>query len=398
MLEILMIVVSSFVAIFVGFYLSYYAICWFYIRKKNLTIQADSNNSLPKVSIIVPVFNEVNVLEDRIENFNKLKYPKDKLELVFVDGGSTDGSIQLLKDLTKQSELSIKTLFQGQRKGFNSAVREGFAVTTGDIICITGAETEYDPEALNMMMRHFKDPTIGAVTGKQRIKNVNDGFSPKLEIAYRDLYDFVREGESCIDSPFDLKGEISVARREIVKALVENPNLLQKGCIDACFSFQGRLDGYKTVFEPRAVYYELSPKSMRDSFKQQTRRAATLIENMLAFKNMIFRKEFEAFGMLIMPAHFLMLIVLPYFLVFAAIGIVISAVLNPSNLLFLSLLIVGLISIFVSRRVKAFVKTQLVLIVTTLKLLKGVETQKFERLQSARPCQFKQKDVREKSE
>ena len=111
-----MILVSSFVAIFVGFYLSYYAICWFYIRKKNLTIQADSNNSLLKVSIIVPVFNEVNVLEDRIENFNELNYPKDKLELVFVDGGSTDGSIQLLKDLTKQSNYLLRPSFKVRGK------------------------------------------------------------------------------------------------------------------------------------------------------------------------------------------------------------------------------------------------------------------------------------------
>jgi biofilm PGA synthesis N-glycosyltransferase PgaC len=384
MLEILSAVVLTALSIFIGFYVIYYAICWRY-NHKTTKKKAKTANNHPTISFIIPVYNEVNVLQRRIENLRELNYPKNKMEIVFVDGGSTDGSIEFLEKQLKQTELLIKTVFQGSRKGFNNAVREGFAQTTGEIICITGAETEYDTEALNLMVQHFKDPKIGAVTGKQKIKNKADGFAPKLEVAYRDLYDFVRAAESNIDSPFDIKGEIAAARRDIVKAVVENSRLATSGCIDCCLNFQGKINGYKTIYEPDAVYYELSPKLMRDSFKQQIRRAATLIENMLAFKNMIFRKEFDAFGMLIMPAHFLMLVVLPYFLILATVGIITLAILNPSNLLFPLLLIVGLFSILVSRRVKAFMKTQLVLIVATLNLFKGTETQKFERLQSARP-------------
>lgn len=385
MLHVLLTTAASALTVFVGFYFFYYTICWWYIRANKFKKKTDLKNSYPTVSIIIPLYNEVKVLSRKIENLKELNYPKEKLEIVFVDGGSTDGSSGLLEKLTEQSELPIKNVFQESRKGFNNAVIDGFAETTGKIICITGAETEYDPEALNIMMQHFSDSRIGAVTGKQKIKNVDDGYSPKLEVAYRDLYDFVREGEGYIDSPFDLKGEISAARREIVKALVENPNLIQRGCIDACFSFQGRMAGYKTVYEPRAVYYELSPKLMRDSFKQQIRRAATLIENMLAFKNMIFNRKYGAFGMFIMPAHFLMLVVLPYLFILASIGMVALAAFYPTNFLFLSIVIVGLLGLLLSRRVKAFAKAQMALVLANLRLLKGVETQKFEKLESARP-------------
>jgi len=385
LLEILMPITYALLVIFVGFYVAYYAVCRFYIRKKNHGTQGNLNDNHPKVSIILPVYNEVNVLKRRIENFNELNYPKDKLELVFVDGGSDDGSIDLLKDLKKQSDLSIKLIFQGQRNGFNNAVREGFAKTTGEIICITGAETEYDSKALNMMVRHFKDPKIGAVTGKQIVKNIDDGLSPQIEIAYRELYDFMREGESCLDSPFDIKGEITAARRDIVKALVENSRLKRAGCIDCCVNFQGKLDGFKTVYDPDAFYSELSPKLMRDSFKQQVRRAATLIENMMAFKKILFNRKYGAFGLFIMPAHFLMLIVFPYLLILLAAFVIISTVINPTNLFLLAILVTGLASLLVSKKIKAFVKSQLALIVATFKLLKGVETQKFERIESARP-------------
>jgi cellulose synthase/poly-beta-1,6-N-acetylglucosamine synthase-like glycosyltransferase len=235
------------------------------------------------------------------------------------------------------------------------------------------------------MIEKFRDPRIGAVTGKQKIKNIGEGYSPELEVAYRSLYDLVREAESCIDSPFDIKGEISAVRRNVLTHLVKNPELSQRGCIDCCISFQAKMDGYKTLYEPNAIYYELSPKSVKDSFKQQIRRAATLIENMMAFKGMILNKKFGVFGMLIMPAHFLMLIILPFLLLIGSFGIAVIVVLDPSNYLLLALVGIVLLAILVSSKLQAFMKTQIVLIIATLKLLIGTETQKFERLSSTRP-------------
>lgn len=342
------------------------------------------SRNLPVVSIIIPTYNEAEVISRKMENLLALHYPKDKLQIVFVDGGSTDGTAELIEELAKHSGLSVTIVQQGRRKGFNNAVIEGFAKTAGEIICITGAETEYDPEALNVMVENFSDLRIGAVTGKQKIKNVEEGYSPKLEVAYRSLYDFLREAESCIDSPFDIKGEICAARRNIVSHLVKKPELSEKGCIDCCISFQAKMDGYKTVYDPEAAYYELSPKSIQDSFKQQIRRAATLIENMMAFKGMILNKKFGSFGMLIMPAHFLMLIILPFLLLVGSIGIAIIVMLDLSNYLLLALVGIVLLPILVSSQLQAFLKTQIVLVIATLKLLIGVETQRFERLSSTR--------------
>jgi len=350
------------------------------------------SKNLPVVSIIIPTYNEAEVISRKMDNLQALHYPKDKLQIVFVDGGivfvdggSTDGTAELIENSAKDHGLSVTIVQQGRRKGFNKAVIEGFAKTTGDIICITGAETEYDPEALNIMIEKFNDPKIGAVTGKQKIKNVGGGYSPKLEVAYRSLYDFIREAESCIDSPFDIKGEICAARRNIVARLVEKSELSEKGCIDCCISFQAKMDGYRSVYEPKAAYYELSPKSIQDSFRQQIRRAATLIENMMAFKGMILNKRFGAFGMLIMPAHFLMLVILPFLLLMGGIGIAMIAILDLSNFLILALIGISFLAILLSSQLQAFLKTQIVLVIATLKLLFSVETQKFERLSTTRP-------------
>jgi cellulose synthase/poly-beta-1,6-N-acetylglucosamine synthase-like glycosyltransferase len=386
MIELLIAIVVASLGVFMGFYLFYFTICLSSVKAQHKKIPDErTGDDVPMVSIIVPVYNESKVMSAKIDNLEKSNYPKNRVEMIFVDGGSTDGSVETLEDRIKGSNMLIKIVKQGSRKGFNSAVIEGFSKSIGDIIFITGAETEYEPRTLDVVVKHFENPSVGAVTGRQIIKNVGEGYSPQLESAYRGLYDFVREAEGHIDSPFDLKGEISAARRKIVESLVMNPKLSRKGCIDACFSFQGKIDGYRTVYEPSAVYYEHTTTHIKDSFKQQIRRGATLIENMLAFKMIFFRRKYGAFGMLIFPAHFLMLLVLPYLFLIGSVGLLALAALSFSNYVLLSVVSVCILCVFLVKRVQAFVKTQLVLILATLKLFRGVETQKFERLESVRP-------------
>jgi cellulose synthase/poly-beta-1,6-N-acetylglucosamine synthase-like glycosyltransferase len=385
-LQILEMLVAVCMTIFVAFYMFYLAICLRYARGRTKRSLASSAASPQMVSIIIPTYNEVNVVGRRIQNLEMLRYPRDRFETIFVDGGSTDGTIDLIEDLARNSGLSIKIIREGRRRGFNKAVISGFAETTGEIVCVTGAETEYHPDALGIMVARFADSEIGAVTGRQEIRNVQDGYSPRLEVSYRNLYDLVRQAESRIDSSFDIKGEISASRRSVFEHLAVREDLIERGAIDACISFQARMDGYRTCYEPDAVYYELSPRSFGDSFRQQTRRAGTLIENMMAFRGMILNRRFGLFGTLIMPAHFLMLTVLPFVLLIGSIGLVLLVALGPSNYLALAALVAGLLSIVLSSKVQAFLKTQLVLTVATLGLaFSRIETQKFARLSSARP-------------
>ena len=380
--------------VFAGFYAAYYLICYFYKQKPKEKICASSykKTELPKVTLIVPVFNENRILEKKIMNLQKLVFPKDKLEIIFVDGGSTDGSLETIKDAMKRVNLNIKLIEQGRRMGFNKAVIDGFNKSTGDIIFIPGAETMYTPDTLKYMVQPFLDERIGAVNGRQIIENLNDGLSPKLEHAYRRAQDFLREGEDNMDTLFDVKGEIVAGRRVICEKLVNKSEFRNKGCIDACFFFQARKDGYFTVYEPNAVYYELSPRSFKASFKQRHRRAATLIQNMLIFKEMMFNKEYGLFGKLIMPAHFLMLIVLPYLFFSGLISFLILQVAYFPNYIYLAMLALGAALLFFSKTFQIFCQLQLVLVASHLKMLMGVETQKFEKIESARPSMEENKN------
>jgi biofilm PGA synthesis N-glycosyltransferase PgaC len=377
--------VFSLAFFFVGFYSIYFLICLRYSKlRANTQHFSFDEDQLPVVSFIIPVYNESRMIESRIRNLSEIEYPRGKLEVVFVDGGSKDGTIEAIEEFGHNANYTLKTVKQGSRKGFNSAVIEGFHQTSGDIILITGAETRYASNAVKLLVNHFADPAVGAANGTMRLSNVEAGASPKIEAAYRTFYDFIRHAESKIDTPFDIKGEIAAARRGVCQHLIEKKEMQTKGCVDACFSYQAKLEGFKTAYEPSAVYFEPAPESLRESFKQQVRRAATLIQNMFCFKSLMFRSEYGKFGMLIMPAHFLMLIVLPYIFLFSILGMIGLVILSPSDLVAVSVLASCLIGLTFSQGIRAFFKVQIALIVATLKMITGIETQKFERLMSAR--------------
>lgn len=380
----MMFYISLFLLMF--FYIFYYLVCLFYGNRQNKSVSIITHNPMEyhTVSFIIPVYNENTVIKKKFENLHELIYPKDKLEIIFVDGGSTDDTIKNIENCMSVYDLNIKIVKQGRRLGFNKAVIDGFNESSGDIIFIPGAETIYAPNILQKMVPYFSDSNVGAVNGRQIITNLDEGISPKHEFAYRNMQEILRAGESNLDTLFDVKGEIVAGRRIICEKLVNNPEFGNKGCIDACFFFQSRMDGYASIYEPEAIYYETSPTSITDSYKQRLRRAATLIQNMFIFKEMLFNKKYGLFGMFIMPSHFLMLTIFPYIFLFDFIMFIFLNIIQFPNLLYILILIISSFLLLLSNTLQSFIKLQIILIIANIKLLIGTETQKFERIESTR--------------
>jgi len=101
-----------------------------------------------KLSIIIPVYNEVKTVEEVIEKVKKLKIDK---EIVVVDDGSIDGSRELLKEIK-----GIKLILHERNIGKGGAVRTGLDNIDGDVVVIQDADLEYDPEDFLEMMNEIE--------------------------------------------------------------------------------------------------------------------------------------------------------------------------------------------------------------------------------------------------
>jgi len=154
-----------------------------YIRSKKEcnkceTFDFKDQNNIPKVTIQLPMYNEMYVVERLMEQISKIEYPKNKLEIQVLDD-STDESVDVTaKEVEKLKNLGfdIQHIRREIRTGFKAgALKEGLEIAKGEFIAIFDADFLPDPNFLYQTIPYFKNDKIGVV--QTRWGHINRDFS-----------------------------------------------------------------------------------------------------------------------------------------------------------------------------------------------------------------------------
>lgn len=114
----------------------------------------------PKISIITPVYNQINYIEETINSVLDQSYPN--LEYIIVDGGSTDGTLEVIK----KHESRITKWISEPDSGMYDALHKGFALSTGEIMGWINSDDTLLPNALNVVSKVFHDlQTVSWIQG-----------------------------------------------------------------------------------------------------------------------------------------------------------------------------------------------------------------------------------------
>lgn len=261
----------------------------------------------PFISILVPTYNEEKVIKKRIENLTSLEYPKDKYETIIIDSGSTDSTVKIIEDIIMSHVHNVKLIREKERNGKAPAISLGNKYAKGPIIITTDANSIFDENVLKEISSKFKDPKVGAVSGRYAISNMDNNL-PSSEAFYWEIENIIFKGESYLDSISTVIGTISAWRKDIMnfRAITISEDL--------DMTLQTRRSGYKIIYEPAAMVYEPAAISSKDQIKQRRRTSVGTIQNIFEHIKYLLPPR-NLYTILIFPSHKILPMLSPFILI-----------------------------------------------------------------------------------
>lgn len=225
---------------------------------------------LPTLTLVVAVFNEAYIMVDKINNTLALKYPAQKLHIIFVTDGSTDESPEIVKKYP-----GIQLMHSAARNGKIAAVHRAMQEVKTEIVVFTDANTFLNEEALIFIASHYKDATVGAVSGEKRVySTTNDATAG--EGIYWKYESALKKWDAELYSVVGAAGELFSVRVSLYEAVPADTVL-----DDFMISLKIAAKGYRIVYEPAAYAMETSSVNIAEELKRKIRIAAGGIQSII---------------------------------------------------------------------------------------------------------------------
>ena len=313
----------------------------------------------PKVTIIVPTYNEANLIKRKLDDIASQDYPRELMEVVVVDSASTDGTPNIVREwLGGHRDVRVTLIEEGVRRGKAYALNNALKYVSGDIVIITDVDSTWlSSNTLVNTILWFKDPKVGAVTCLKT--PANDGFVD-VEGSYRDYYNVVRLGESKKYSTPVFHGELAAFRRELLVGLGGFPTDL--GADDSHTATLIALKGYRVLAVDDVLCRELVPEKGYHTWR--VRRAQHLIQHFIKTLKLLPKapKQFKPILLVEAWLH----IFNPWLLLIATTILIYKALIG--SLTALTLLVVGT-TLLILKPYRTWVVTQAYLITASIRNL-----------------------------
>ncbi len=250
----------------------------------------------PTASIVIPAFNEEDCIGLTIDACYATDYPRDRLEVVVVDDGSSDGTWEQILAARERHPSLVCVRFP-QNRGKRAGMAEGIRRSSGEICVFVDSDSVIERDGLNHLMADFADPRVAGVVGAAEVLNKTANWLTRMQqVRYYVAFRVIKGSESLFGAVTCASGCFSAYRRSALLEILprwERQTFLGRratyGDDRALTNFV--LRKHRVVFQANARCHTLVPDTLRRFLVQQLRWKKSWLRESLHVVRFIWRKH-----------------------------------------------------------------------------------------------------------
>ncbi|MGA3289397.1 MAG: glycosyltransferase family 2 protein [Candidatus Bathyarchaeia archaeon] len=238
--------------------------------KRKRRLNNVENEEFPKFSIIVPTKNEEAVIGRCLSGLLDLDYPKDKIEIIIVDGNSTDSTGKVCSEFSAKYPQIFKFISEKKTKGKPSALNLALPYVTGEIVGTFDADSLPDKEVLRKATSYFNDKQVKAVQGRTTSLNEKSNILTRVAaMEEKAWYQALLSGREKLHLFVPLNGTCQFIRRNVLEEL----GGWDETCLTEDVELAVRLveKNHLIKYAPDVISGQETPSGLRDLVKQRVR-------------------------------------------------------------------------------------------------------------------------------
>ncbi|HWJ50139.1 MAG TPA: glycosyltransferase family 2 protein [Solirubrobacteraceae bacterium] len=251
----------------------------------------------PPIAIVMPGFNEQDAIAASLRSLLALEYPREKLELIAVNDGSTDGTLAEMERVAEESQGRVRVIDFPENRGKRAAMAAGIRASEAEVIVFVDSDSVVEPEALRRLVQPLADPRVGAVCGHANVLNVRETWLTRMQaVRYFVAFRVVKAAESVFNAVTCCSGCFSAYRREAILPRMEWWESQRFLGVESTFGDDRSLTNcvlrdWRIVYEKKAISHTIVPTTFRAFVTQQTRWKRSWTRESLLVAKFIWRKH-----------------------------------------------------------------------------------------------------------
>ena len=259
----------------------------------------------PGVTVLIPAHNEESVIVQTVTSV--LLSDLDDIQVIVVDDGSSDATLELLQSNFGRNE-AVQIIHQVNR-GKAAALNNALAYAKTEIVVTIDADTEIESDAIRKLLRHFSDPTVGAVAGNVKVGNRSKWLTRWQALEYITSQNMEKRAFDLLNCITVVPGALGAWRK---KAIEDGGGITADTVAeDADLTIGIRRLGWRVTYDEEAIAWTEAPETPGALIRQRFRWTFGTLQSFWKHRDTLFKPKYGTLGWVALPNIFVFQILLP---------------------------------------------------------------------------------------